>query len=212
MTRGIENKNPGNLRKSKDKWQGLSEEQKDKSFFQFKTPEYGIRALSRTLINYQDKYGLKNIDGIISRWAPPNENNTSAYIKAVSNYTGKHKFDLLDMHTYGDNRALVEAIIYHENGSQPYDDKTIDRALLLAGITPPKEPLTKSRTIKGAGVVASGGAASLAVAVADPLIRAQDYLRDLAEYSSIIRGILAVTIIAGAGLIIYARYDDWKRS
>ena len=51
--------------------------------------EYGWRAafmiLTRT---YYKKYGLKTIRAIISRWAPPKENNTAAYIRHVSDYTG----------------------------------------------------------------------------------------------------------------------------
>ena len=71
-TRGIRNHNPGNLRRSADPWQGLAPEQTDKDFFQFTSAKWGIRALARTLIAYQDKVGLKNIKQMIGRWAPPN--------------------------------------------------------------------------------------------------------------------------------------------
>ena len=51
--------------------------------------EYGWRAafviLCRT---YYGKYGLKTIRDIVSRWAPAKENNTEAYIRHVSDYTG----------------------------------------------------------------------------------------------------------------------------
>lgn len=36
MTRGLRNNNPGNLRLSKDKWQGLRLVQTDKEFFSLK--------------------------------------------------------------------------------------------------------------------------------------------------------------------------------
>jgi seryl-tRNA synthetase len=56
--RGIRNNNPGNIRRNGDPWQGLAERQGDVEFFTFKTiPIYGIRALARTLIAYQDKHG-----------------------------------------------------------------------------------------------------------------------------------------------------------
>ena len=42
--RGIRNNNFGNLRITKDKWQGLREEQTDPEFFQFKSPKWGYRA------------------------------------------------------------------------------------------------------------------------------------------------------------------------
>src|SRR3990167_2174428 len=83
VPRGIRNHNPGNLRRSKDPWQGLATSQTDPNFFQFKSAVWGIRALARTLITYQDKYRLSNVHDIILRWAPPMENNTGAYINAV---------------------------------------------------------------------------------------------------------------------------------
>ena len=88
-SRGIRNNNPLNIRRSKDKWQGLSTLQEDREFFQFVSMEYGWRAafviLCRT---YYGKYGLKTIRDIVSRWAPAKENNTEAYIRHVSDYTG----------------------------------------------------------------------------------------------------------------------------
>ena len=37
---------------------------------------------------YYNKYKLRTIRDIVSRWAPNNENNTAAYIRHVSDYTG----------------------------------------------------------------------------------------------------------------------------
>ena len=90
--RGIRNNNPLNIRLSKDKWQGQVLPQRgsgEGAFCQFYTMEYGWRAafviLCRT---YYGKYGLKTIRDIVSRWAPAKENNTEAYIRHVSDYTG----------------------------------------------------------------------------------------------------------------------------
>ena len=88
-TRGIRNNNPLNIRKSKDKWQGLREKQTDAAFFQFQTMAYGWRAAFRLLCyTYYNKYKLRTIKSIISRWAPPNENRTASYIKHVSESSG----------------------------------------------------------------------------------------------------------------------------
>ncbi len=43
----------------------------------------------------------------------------------------------VDVHTYAVARPLVESIIRHENGRQPYPDAVIDKGLALAGIEPP---------------------------------------------------------------------------
>jgi hypothetical protein len=76
--RGIRNHNPGNIRRNGDPWQGLAKDQTDREFFTFQSAVYGIRALARLLITYQDKYGLCTIETIIGRWAPAVENNTKA--------------------------------------------------------------------------------------------------------------------------------------
>lgn len=145
LPRGIRNNSPGNIRHG-DQWQGLASRQTDKDFCQFVSPEYGIRALAKTLITYQSKHGLKTIRTIISRWAPPNENNTSGYIAGVAKQCGKDPDDPVDTLSYSDLRPIVESIIRHENGAGPmqtantwYDAATIDRGLALAGVIQ-KEP------------------------------------------------------------------------
>ena len=55
MSRGLRNNNPGNIRKTGDKWQGLSTTQTDDSFFQFTDAKYGIRAMAKLLKNYQSE-------------------------------------------------------------------------------------------------------------------------------------------------------------
>ena len=89
LPRGIRNYNPLNIRRSKDQWKGMAEVQNDRAFVQFKSLEYGWRAafylLTRT---YYHKYRLYTIRGIISRWAPSCENDTSAYVANVSRLTG----------------------------------------------------------------------------------------------------------------------------
>ncbi len=44
LPRGIRNNNPLNIRRSKDKWQGLRALQTDTAFCQFETMAYGWRA------------------------------------------------------------------------------------------------------------------------------------------------------------------------
>jgi hypothetical protein len=56
--------------------------------------------LARTLITYQDKHGLRSIRQIISRWAPPVENNTNAYVRAVAADTGLDADQPLDLHRF----------------------------------------------------------------------------------------------------------------
>lgn len=170
--RGIRNKNPGNIRWG-DPWQGLvpPAQRTDKSFCQFVSCPYGIRALVRVLITYQDKHKLSTIDGIISRWAPPVENDTEAYIMAVVSSTGFARNKELDMQDYAHVRPVAEAIIRHENGKGPlrtlntwYEGDVVDKGLKLAGVEPThrevaKVPVTKE-TI-GASTVGTVGTVSI---------------------------------------------------
>ena len=67
----------------------MSKTQNDRSFCQFETMEYGWRAAFKLLTRtYYHTYRLFTIRMIISKWAPPNENKTSAYIANVSRLTG----------------------------------------------------------------------------------------------------------------------------
>lgn len=132
-SRGIKNNNPGNIRKGQA-WQGLAESQTDGSFDQFVSPEYGIRAIEKIMLSYQ-KRGLDTVQEIITAWAPSVENDTDAYVKAVSDHMGvdkNHKIDVTDLATA---ELLIEAIITHENGSQPYSKDIINKGISLA-LTP----------------------------------------------------------------------------
>ncbi|MDX7991690.1 structural protein [Xenorhabdus littoralis] len=130
MTRGIRNNNPGNIR-HRDKWQGLSDTQTDKSFCQFIAPEWGIRAMLKILRNYERKYGDNTIRQFISRWAPPNENDTEGYIAYVCKSVGIANSTVVDVNNAVIMTRLVKAIIRMENGQQPYSDAVIARAFEL---------------------------------------------------------------------------------
>lgn len=133
-TRGIRNNNPGNIRWG-DEWKGLvpKSQRTDKSFCQFISPEYGIRAMIIILRNYQSKHGLCTLTGMIKRWAPPNENNTQAYINSVVQATSTEANQPIDLTDSRKLFPLLQAIIQHENGSQPYGFDIFVSAFDLAG-------------------------------------------------------------------------------
>jgi len=131
IPRGIRNNNPGNIKKNDVEWEGLSEYQTDNTFFQFKDPIYGIRALTKILITYRNKYDLKNIWSIINRYAPPSENDTEAYKNFVQKKTGLNMLEEIEF-TIKDYLPVVKAIILMENGEQPYDDEIVLLGMQLA--------------------------------------------------------------------------------
>lgn len=137
--RGLRNHNPGNIDYSPaNQWQGLDPTRpSDGRFCRFLSPEWGIRAMARLLRNYRRHPGQPGVGGsgidtvteVIHRWAPPNENNTAAYVDQVARALRVGRDTPIDL---GDREVLaplIEAIIRHENGLQPYS-----RELILAGV------------------------------------------------------------------------------
>lgn len=116
LPRGLRNCNPGNIRITKDKWKGLREEQTDKEFFQFVSMPWGYRAMLRTLQNYRRRHGCETIADFIRRWAPPSENNTSAYIDVVCQRLGVPPFFVPDVENKAAMCMIASAISYVENG------------------------------------------------------------------------------------------------
>ena len=118
VPRGIRNNNPGNIRLGA-KWQGLSKEQPDASFCTFTEHKYGLRALMKLLLTYAHKYHLDSVREIISRWAPPNENDTNAYIRRVAQWIRVNPDSPLDLTERTAMTRLAQAIVMHENGQPP---------------------------------------------------------------------------------------------
>ena len=130
--RGFRNLNPGNIRKGND-WRGLAPNGLDPEFDVFVSAEMGFRALCRVLLNYQRKHKLRTIRAIISRWAPPNENDTEAYIRFAATSVGvpPDQKITLDRQTLF---TLAKAIARKENGRRPEGGDWFSDAQILAGV------------------------------------------------------------------------------
>ena len=88
LPRGLRNCNPGNIRKNSIVYAGEVVPSQDDEFKQFVTMAYGYRAMFVVLYTYQHRYGLDTIEKMITRYAPANENHTTAYIDAVAGRSG----------------------------------------------------------------------------------------------------------------------------
>ena len=116
MTRGIRNNNPLNIRRVAGTiWKGSLAEQTDREFVQFVTMEWGLRAAFCLLNTYRRKYQAVCVEDIITRWAPPSENATSEYIRAVCRLTG---FGGKERLTEKDWPRLVAAMARIESGTE----------------------------------------------------------------------------------------------
>lgn len=131
--RGIRNHNPGNIRRTTTRWDGMAVQQND-AYVQFVSPVWGIRAMAKVLRTYRDKYRLSSVREIVTRWAPASENPTEAYVAAVASALGVKPDEALDL----DKQllALIKAIIHHENGVQPYPDAVLEHGIRLASNEP----------------------------------------------------------------------------
>lgn len=135
MERGIRLNNPMSIERNATSWKGMSAMQDDPVMVRFDTPEDGLRAGMKTLITYQRKYELEHIQAIITRFAPPSENNTVAYIADVSNRCHVKPTDYFDVEVPDNLIRISQAITRHEQGACPdptfpywYDDEVFQQA------------------------------------------------------------------------------------
>lgn len=126
--RGIRNNNPLNIRKGNN-WKGEVKNQTDRAFEQFVSMQYGIRAGFIILKKYMTGYNgltqkFNTIEKMISRWAPTSENNTRAYITAVSKWTGIPSTQQMSFSQKKLMCDIVDAMIKVECG------QTVDRNII----------------------------------------------------------------------------------
>lgn len=117
LPRGLRNNNPGNIRRNSDVFQGENTSS-DREFKQFKSMAYGYRAIFKILSNYYRNYKLDTIRKMIGRWAPENENDTEAYIKAVSDYAGIPADDPINVNDREQMIRIVAGMSKVENGRE----------------------------------------------------------------------------------------------
>ena len=84
---------------------------------QYKSPEEGLAALDSNLQSY-GKSGVNTLSGVISKWAPPNSNNTAAYIAHAAKVTGLDPNQPIDLSNPYTRHQISAAIVQHENGAK----------------------------------------------------------------------------------------------
>lgn len=152
--RGERNNNPGNLNFAGQA--GAALERPGGRFARFETAFDGLRALSRQLTLYAGR-GINSIEKIISTWAPASDNNnTAAYIQAVSERLGVDPQAALNMSDPQTMSALMSSIIHHENGRNIYSGDLINKAA-IAGIGGTQVSQNNNYYIYGGGDARSVG-------------------------------------------------------
>ena len=205
IPRGIANCNPLNLvHVAKNKWQGLAVPPNEGRFCRFVSPVFGIRAAASNLITYQDRYGIRTITGLIAKWAPFSENDTTAYVANVARRSGYDALMPLDLHRYDHLYPVVEAMIWHENGQQPYDGAVIDEGLRRAGVIDKFKPLHHTTTGRGGQIAAASTAANVGLETAAQTVdTARDAIAQASMYVDSLRWALLALTLLGVGMMLW---------
>ena len=104
MSRGLENCNPGNIRRSRMRYLGEVRPSRVPEFRQFDSLAWRSRSRSLLPDSYSRSRACPPLRAALSRWAPPSENRTDAYIRAVVGDTGLDPDERLDTR---DRRTMV---------------------------------------------------------------------------------------------------------
>jgi hypothetical protein len=138
QVRSVRNNNPGNLEHSSIEWLGLAtppemtaEQRAEQRFCVFRTPAFGFRALALDLFTSWKK-GRMTVRQIVSRFAPPDENDTKAYENAVSSALNVSPDEPLHLDNDAQLSALARAIAVHEAGGWLFDDADLAEGVQMA--------------------------------------------------------------------------------
>jgi hypothetical protein len=100
-----------------------------KVFCQFGTPLAGLRAGILDLRNQQVIHKLDTVAAIFTKYAPPSQNDTVAYIAAICAATDVGPNDPLNLSDPVYLAKLAKAVIMQEQGQCPYPDNLIAQAV-----------------------------------------------------------------------------------
>lgn len=205
LPRGVRQHNPLNVRPG-DPWEGLADPPEDGGFCVFINNVFGFRAAARILIRYYDVYKLVTVKDIVTRWAPPaDNNNTQAYIAAVCNRTGWLADEVIAPKSYEDCWKLLRAMTIQEQGSfdQFFKKWELDDGLRRAGIVDvPVTPLKKNVAAVGASITA-------ATTVIQPTYEA--YANSKPFLDVLINNVGSIAILVLAIIVIGYEYVKLKR-
>lgn len=125
--RGIRNNNPGNIVVPDSgkiaAWPGAVGAD-DAGYMQFTSSIDGVRAIVINLRLYRERHGLCTVHDIISRWTRVNDTleHRRAYINFVASRLGVTPETKLNLYNAKVLKQLTRAIVYYENGQDPYPD------------------------------------------------------------------------------------------
>lgn len=173
QTRAERNNNPGNLNFARQEGAVL-ESGAGARFAKFNTVEEGIAALVKQLQRYQAR-GVDTISKIMEIYAPRSENNTDAYISAMTKWTGLGASQALDFNDPEILKKMISGISKKEGRYTPLTENQILSGINLAGVSG-GSAAGSSITIGKIDIqTAATDAAGVARSLRDSLVREMNY-------------------------------------
>lgn len=120
IPRGITNNNPLNIRRTATPWIDKVAEPTDLDFEQFESMAHGLRAAMVNLRTIEGRMNDATIAKVIAVWAPPHENDTVAYARAVASALFIEPDTLLDyivFNLFPTMMLIVRAMVNVECGA-----------------------------------------------------------------------------------------------
>lgn len=160
--RGERNNNPLNLESNNIQWDGLVGH--DGPYCVFDTAQSGLNAGARDLYVKWSKDNLRTVAQIVRKFAPPEDNDTNAYIYSVCKRLGVSGGDKLNLDDDAVFHNLLDAMVNQEEGRDIYSLTQVAAAILHARRSrpmpepspdPPPQPIAyippQHTSIKAAG-------------------------------------------------------------
>lgn len=125
---GYEINNPGNIEYSaSNPW--LGQIGRSGRWAVFSDVKYGVRAMGKLLETYYTRYGLQTIAGLVTRYAPPGENDTATYIRNVAAWSGLGANTVLRLDQLP---LVVSAMLRMESGPHSFSVAYISTSMGVA--------------------------------------------------------------------------------
>lgn len=196
----VRNNNPLNIRYGVP-YEGVTGED-SKGFCVFESPVWGFRAAFRNYITKFDR-GVDTIAKLINEWAPPSENDTAAYIKAVCSSSGYGADEKIPLKTWDCAKKICYAQAVVESGQSfesVWTQTQMSEGAFRAGIVDAPAPLAKK-----VGSTIASSASGVAAAAATVQTAVENASATPHSPNIAIALVAAAAVLAFIGAILRAR-------
>ena len=117
MSRGIEFNNPFDLEFVPQTVPWIGQTGRDGDLLIFDTIENGLRAGFKDIKNAVVRDGFNTLNKFAAHYAPPDENDTAAYVRGLASTTGSGPDDVLILDEPEELINLAHAVLIQEQGA-----------------------------------------------------------------------------------------------